>query len=210
MKSNQELCQNVGSAGGSVLEGVVRLLVESLEEERTKISLWAVLWETLWFLNASVVFSCISLVSNLFFSFSLPIPLLFYPVWRHVYSQASYVTLHSRGGGRKTPLSQHCAGLQQISLAGKPDLQHEHSFVLLQLHRALVSLCSTVPCRGAGQDISSQFKRVKVRHIIFSPFVGIGKKRALQTSYSPVSSIYFSIGSWYPSCCINCRGRPND
>lgn len=43
MKSNQELCQNVGSAGGSVLEGVVRLLVESLEEERTKISLWAVL-----------------------------------------------------------------------------------------------------------------------------------------------------------------------
>lgn len=47
MKSNWELCQNVRAAGeagkGSVLKGVVRLLVESLEVGRTKISLWTVL-----------------------------------------------------------------------------------------------------------------------------------------------------------------------
>lgn len=93
-----------------------------------------------------------------------------------------------------TVLPWHRVGLEQISLAGKEGSRRGHGFLLLELHRASVSVCSTGRCRGAGQHVSSQFKRVKVRHINFSPSVGIGKRQAVQHSHPPISDIDFSIG----------------
>lgn len=84
------------------------------------------------------------------------------------------------------------------------------SFVLLQLHRGSVSMCSAVHCGGAGQDAPSQFKCVNIRCITFNTSVDIGNKQTVQSSCSPNSEIYFSIGRWYLCCCVNCRGRPND